>query len=55
MSCALAKELDLDDIAELLQKTLDEEGNADKKLTKIAEGGLLKAGVNHQANLSATS
>jgi ferritin-like metal-binding protein YciE len=47
-----AKELDLDEVAELLQATLDEEGNADKKLTKIAEGGLLKAGINHNANIS---
>ena len=29
--------LGLDDVAELLQETLDEEGNADKKLTEIAE------------------
>lgn len=45
-----AEELDLDDVAELLQETLDEEGNANKKLTKIAEGGLLKSGINHQAH-----
>ena len=29
--------LGLDDVANLLQETLDEEGNADKKLTEIAE------------------
>ena len=29
--------LGLDEVAELLQETLDEEGNADKKLTEIAE------------------
>jgi ferritin-like metal-binding protein YciE len=32
------------DIADLLQETLDEEGNADKKLTEIAESA-----VNQQA------
>lgn len=46
-----AKELDLDAVADLLQATLNEEGNADKKLTKIAEGGLFKTGINLQANV----
>jgi ferritin-like metal-binding protein YciE len=32
-----ARQLGLNDIASLLQKTLDEEGAADKKLTRIAE------------------
>jgi len=32
-----AQRLGFDDIVELLQATLDEEGNADKKLTEIAE------------------
>lgn len=50
-----AKELDLSSVADLLQETLDEEGNADKKLTKIAEGGLLKSGINHLANTEGTS
>lgn len=50
-----AKELDLSSVADLLQETLDEEGNADKKLTKIAEGGLLKSGINHLANTADTS
>lgn len=44
-----AKELDLDEAASLLQKSLDEEANADKLMTKIAEGGLLTAGVNSKA------
>jgi ferritin-like metal-binding protein YciE len=38
-----------DDAADLLQKTLDEEGDADKKLTKIAEGGFLSDGINVKA------
>lgn len=46
-----ASELDLDEVADLLQATLDEEANADEALTKIAEGGLFKSGVNLQANL----
>lgn len=46
-----ATELDLDAIADLLQETLDEEGNADKKLSKIAEGGIFKTGINLQANI----
>jgi ferritin-like metal-binding protein YciE len=45
----LAGELGLDDAKELLDQSLDEESNADKLLTKIATGGMLKAGVNRQA------
>ena len=45
----LADELDLDDAKDLLDQTLDEESNADKLLTKIATGGMLKTGVNEQA------
>ena len=44
-----ATEMNLDEVADLLQETLDEEGSANKKLSKIAEGGLLKSGINHQA------
>jgi ferritin-like metal-binding protein YciE len=32
--------LGLNDVADLLQETLDEEGNADKKLTEIAENNI---------------
>jgi ferritin-like metal-binding protein YciE len=45
----LADELDLGDAKDLLDQTLDEESNADKLLTKIATGGLFKAGINEQA------
>jgi ferritin-like metal-binding protein YciE len=45
----LADELDLPDARELLDQTLDEESNADKLLTKIATGGMFKAGLNQQA------
>jgi ferritin-like metal-binding protein YciE len=33
----LARQAGLADVAQLLQKTLDEEGNTDKKLTRLAE------------------
>lgn len=45
---ALAEILGLDDVAELLTETVDEEGNADKLLTSIAERitpAALEAGV----------
>ena len=45
----LADELDYNDAQDLLDQTLDEEANADKLLTKIATGGMLKTGVNEQA------
>lgn len=44
-----AKEFGLDEVADLLEETLAEEGNADKKLTKIAEGGLFASGINQKA------
>ncbi len=44
-----ADQLGLDEIAELLQDSLDEEGNADKKLTSIAEGGFFSTGINETA------
>jgi ferritin-like metal-binding protein YciE len=45
----LADELDLSDAKDLLDQTLDEESQADKLLTKIATGGLIRAGVNQRA------
>ena len=48
---AFAKEMDLDAVAGLLEETLKEEGDANKKLTKIAEGSLITSGVNRQANI----
>jgi ferritin-like metal-binding protein YciE len=38
---AIAEQLGHQDVVKLLQQTLDEEGAADKKLTSIAEGGVL--------------
>lgn len=47
---SFAKHLELEDaVTTLLQDTLDEEGNADKKLTKIAEGSFFSSGVNEEA------
>jgi ferritin-like metal-binding protein YciE len=46
---AWAEELDLGDAAELLGETLDEEADADERLSSIAEGGLLEDGVNEEA------
>jgi ferritin-like metal-binding protein YciE len=45
----LADHLDLDDAKDLLGQTLEEEGAADKLLTKIATGGMFRAGVNQKA------
>lgn len=44
-----AKELGYDDAESLLQKTLNEEGEADKNLTKLAEGGFFSSGINREA------
>jgi ferritin-like metal-binding protein YciE len=47
---SFAKYLDLDsEIIDLIQDTLDEEGAADKTLTKIAEGSLFTSGINKEA------
>jgi ferritin-like metal-binding protein YciE len=45
----LAKQLDFDNVADLLGDTLDEESDADKTLTKLATGGMMSAGVNERA------
>src|SRR5215471_6487222 len=45
----LADDCGYDSIKDLMDQTLDEESNADKILTKIATGGMFKAGVNQQA------
>lgn len=47
---SFAKYLELEDeIIDLLQETLDEEGAADKLLTQIAEGTLFSDGINQEA------
>ena len=45
----LASELDLGTASSLLGQTLDEEGNANKLLTKLAAGGRLSSGINRLA------
>lgn len=44
-----AEKLGHKDQAKLLQETLDEEGDTDKKLTKLATGGMLGSGINQDA------
>ena len=46
---ALAGELHLDTTSALLDQTLDEEGKANKTLTKLASGGMLSSGINRKA------
>jgi len=45
----IADNLGHDKAKDMLQKTLDEEGETDKKLTSIAEGGMFKTGINQKA------
>jgi ferritin-like metal-binding protein YciE len=45
----LAGDCGYDTIKDLMDQTLDEESQADKLLTKIATGGMFKAGVNQRA------
>jgi ferritin-like metal-binding protein YciE len=45
----LADDSGFDAIKDLMDQTLDEESHADKLLTKIATGGMFKAGVNQHA------
>jgi ferritin-like metal-binding protein YciE len=44
-----AEVLGYDTVADTLQKTLDEEGDADHRLTDIAVGGFFSKGINQQA------
>ncbi len=46
---AFAAALGYDGAVDLLDQTLQEEGTADHKLTKIATGGLFSSGVNEEA------
>jgi ferritin-like metal-binding protein YciE len=45
----LADDCGFDGIKDLMDQTLDEESQADSLLTKIATGGMFKAGLNQQA------
>lgn len=44
-----ANKLGYSDVADTLQETLDEEGNTNKELTKLAEGSLFTTGINEKA------
>jgi len=46
---AYAGELGLDDVEDLIDETLDEEGNANKKLNSLATGGIFSSGINEEA------
>jgi ferritin-like metal-binding protein YciE len=46
---AFAEQLGLDEIAETLEQTLDEETQSIKKLTRLAEGRIFRSGLNVQA------
>ena len=45
----LAVDCHFSEIRDLMDRTLDEESHADKRLTKIATGGMFKTGVNQHA------
>jgi ferritin-like metal-binding protein YciE len=48
--CSFAKHLNLQkEIGKLLDENLQEEGMADKKLTKLAEGSFFSTGINEEA------
>lgn len=44
--------IDFDEIADILQQSLDEESDADEKLTEVAEGGFFAQGINAEAEKS---
>ncbi len=44
-----ARELGFNDIADLLQDTLNEESESDKQLTSLAKGGFFSPGINEEA------
>jgi ferritin-like metal-binding protein YciE len=46
---AMANALEFDQIKDLLQENLNEEGNANKKLTRLAEGNIFVEGINEQS------
>jgi ferritin-like metal-binding protein YciE len=48
--CALADELGLGQVSDVLRETLNEESDADRTLTKIAAGGFMRQGLNEQAD-----
>ena len=52
---AFAEQLGLDDVAETLEQTLDEETQGIKKLTRLAEGRLFRSGLNVQASQAGQS
>lgn len=43
------RNIDFDEIADTIQTSLDEEGEANEKLTMLAEGGVFTTGINAEA------
>lgn len=48
-NAAINDRIDFDEIADILQQSLDEESTADEKLTDLAEGGFFTEGINEEA------
>lgn len=46
--------IDFSEIADLLDETLEEEKDADEKLTEVAEGGFFTKGINDEAQLNSS-
>lgn len=44
-----ARQLELDEVVDLLEDTLEEEKDADENLTGLAQGGFLSEGINEKA------
>ena len=53
--CAFAKLLGLDEHAELLNQTLEEESETDEKLTSLAEGGVNEKAASKESRAGATA
>ncbi|HBA83886.1 MAG TPA: ferritin-like domain-containing protein [Verrucomicrobia bacterium] len=50
--CAIADQLDDEEVKDLLGKNLESEKDADEKLTRLATGGLFSSGINKRAKQS---
>ncbi|HBA83709.1 MAG TPA: ferritin-like domain-containing protein [Verrucomicrobia bacterium] len=50
--CALADQIDDDDVKDLLGQNLESEKDTDDKLTRLAQGGLFSSGINKRAEES---
>jgi ferritin-like metal-binding protein YciE len=53
--CALADQLDDEEVKDILGRNLESEKDADDKLTRLAQGGLFSSGINKRAEQSRSS